>query len=267
MGASVSSSCRSFGPEEEEEEGEEEGEEEEEKEEGEEEEKEDGEQEQEVEQAKERENELATLGLTMVCLNTVILVTQMPYFLKFRAAACTSSPYRNIRMDAYSLQCIFAQSLIATDQLQQMYDTCFVQYAGDNDEQSFALRVNDALSNAMIYWRLLENTVKECESNVMARLFQKPKPWEIDLKNELSTEFFCLFFGRKEFEYHSCVRDLMKSMSEWILNAEELLREGYILQGKDEVWTRQEKDSDRIMMENDEDCIMLDDDNEEDWIL
>lgn len=120
-----------------------------------------------------------------------------------------------------------------------MYDTCFVQYAGDNDEQSFALRVNDALSNAMIYWRLLENTVKECESNVMARLFQKPKPLEIDLKNELSTEFFCLFFGRKEFEYHSCVRDLMKSMSEWILNAEELLREGYILQGKDEVWTRQ----------------------------
>lgn len=48
MRASVSSSCRSFGPEEEEEE----GEEEEEKEEGEEEEKEDGEQEQEVEQAK-----------------------------------------------------------------------------------------------------------------------------------------------------------------------------------------------------------------------
>ena len=63
VGASVSSSCRSFGPEEEEEE---EG-----KEEGEEEEKEDGEQEQEVEQAKERENELAALGLTMVCLNTV----------------------------------------------------------------------------------------------------------------------------------------------------------------------------------------------------
>lgn len=27
----------------------------------------------------------------------------------------------------------------------------------------------------------------------------------------------------------------MKSMSEWILNAEELLREAYILQGKDEV--------------------------------
>lgn len=108
VGASVSSSCRSFGPEEEEEE----------KEEGEEEEKEDGEQEQEVEQAKERENELAALGLTMVCLNTVKLVTHMPYFLKFRAAACTSSPYRNIRMDAYSLQCIFAQSLIATDQLQ-----------------------------------------------------------------------------------------------------------------------------------------------------
>lgn len=145
VGASVSSSRRPFGPEEEEEE----GEEEEEKEEGEEEEKEDGEQEQEVEQAKERENELAALGLTMVCLNTVILVTQMPYFLKFRAAACTSSPYRNIRMDAYSLQCIFDQSLIAMDQLQQMYDTCFLQYAGDNDEQSFALRVNDARSNAI----------------------------------------------------------------------------------------------------------------------
>lgn len=259
MGASVSSSCSSFGPEEEDEE------------------KEDEEQEQEGEQAKQRENELAALGLTMVCLNTVILVTQMPYFLKLCAAACTASPYartgvdRNIRMDACSLQCIFDQSLIAMDQLQQIYDTFFVQYAGDNDEQSFAPRVNDALFNAIMYWRLLENTVKECESKVMARLFQKPKPWEINLKNEINTEFFRLFFGRKEFEYYSCVRDLMKLMSEWILNAEELVREGYILQGKDEVWTRQEKDGDRIMMENDEDCIMLDDDDDddddEDWIL
>lgn len=31
-------------------------------------------------------------------------------------------------------------------------------------------------------------------------------------------------------------------MSEWILKAEELLQEGYVLLEKDEVWTRREKD-------------------------
>lgn len=102
----------------------------------------------------------------------------------------------NIYMDACSLQCIFDESIIALDHLQQMYDT-FVQDAGDNNEQSSALKVNDALFNAVTYWRLLKTTVNECESIVVAR-FPKPELWEIDLRNEISTEFFLLFFGRKE---------------------------------------------------------------------
>ena len=43
----------------------------------------------------------------------------------------------------------------------------------------------------------------------------------------------------------------MRLMSEWILKAEELLQEGYVLLEKDKVWTRREKDDDWIMMEND----------------
>lgn len=49
----------------------------------------------------------------------------------------------------------------------------------------------------------------------------------------------------------------MRLMSEWILKAEELLQEGYVLLEKYKVWTRQEKDDDWIMMENDEDFTML----------
>lgn len=78
--------------------------------------------------------------------------------------------------------------------------------------------------------------------------FPKPEPWDVYLKNEMSTEFFYLFFGRKEGKYHSRIRDLMRLMSEWISKAEELLLEGFFLLEKDEVWTRWEKDYHWIMM-------------------
>lgn len=226
-GASVSSSsCSSFGPEEEEEE--------------------------EEEQAKERENEPA------------MPVAGISYFLTLRGAACTASPYaRNIvdmsiYMDACSLQRIFDRSLVIMDQLQQMYlyNTLCVQDARENDEPSFAPTLDRALYNAMMHWRLLENTVKEYESNVTARFFQMPEPYEIDMKMEISAELFYLLFGRIEFEYYSCVRDLMKLISEWISNAEELFVTGGVyLAGHGQV---------RKRMENDGDCKMLDDD--EDWI-
>lgn len=88
----------------------------------------------------------------------------------------------------------------------------------------------------------------------------------IHLRNEISTEFFLLFFGRKEWGYHSRVEKLMRLMCDWTLKAENLLQEGYILLEKEEVWTRRERDGDWIMTENYEDCKMLDDEDE-DWIL
>lgn len=110
-------------------------------------------------------------GLTTSWEHRLVLLPAVPLRKKKRTRADM-----NIYMDACSLQCIFDESIIALDHLQQMYDT-FVQDAGDNNEQSFALKVNDALSNAVTYWRLLKNTVNECESIVVAR-FPKPELWE-----------------------------------------------------------------------------------------
>lgn len=163
----------------------------------------------------------------------------------------------DINKDAWSLQFIFDESLKIMDQLQQMYDT-IMQDTQEDNEKFFAFKIiKHALLNAMMYWRFLENTVRECESMIVMR-FPKPEPLEIHLRNEMSIRFFLLFFlEERKGEYHSRIRDLMRLMSEWILKAEELLQEGYILLEKDKVWTRREKDDDWIMMENDEDFTML----------
>lgn len=104
-----------------------------------------------------------------------------------------------------------------------MYDTV-MQDTQEDYEKFFALKkIKHALLNAMMYWRFLENTVKECEPMIVMR-FPKPEPRDIYHRNEMSIRALCFFWKKKEGGYHSRIRDLMRLMSVWRLKAKELLQ-------------------------------------------